>query len=98
MCLLPPRPAVTDNSPCYKSSTNGGRDVAQAVQPAPPGPGADEFRLDGYVALVTGAGRGIGAGIAQVYAQAGADVVLVARTSAELEDVAGATYPSSRNS
>jgi len=48
----------------------------------------DEFRLDGAVAVVTGAGRGIGAGIAQAYARAGADVVLVARTRAELEGVA----------
>ena len=70
--------------------------MAQALMQAPAGQGADEFRLDGYVALVTGAGRGIGAGIAQAYARAGADVVLVARTAAELEDIAGAVRAAGR--
>ena len=36
----------------------------------------DRFRLDGKVALVTGASRGLGAGMAQALAGAGADVVL----------------------
>jgi 7-alpha-hydroxysteroid dehydrogenase len=54
-----------------------------------PKQGVDEFRLDGYVALITGAGRGIGAGIALAFARAGADVALVARTTSELEEVAG---------
>ena len=48
----------------------------------------DSFRLDGRVALITGASRGIGAGIAQGFAEAGADVALVARSKTDLEGVA----------
>jgi 3-oxoacyl-[acyl-carrier protein] reductase len=44
--------------------------------------------LDGQVALVTGGGRGIGAGIARELVAAGARVAIAARTSDELESVA----------
>jgi 7-alpha-hydroxysteroid dehydrogenase len=47
----------------------------------------DLFRLDGKVALVTGAGKGIGRGIALTFAKAGADVALVARTKDDLDAV-----------
>ena len=45
-------------------------------------------RLDGQVVLVTGGGRGIGAGIARELAGAGARVAVSARTREEVESVA----------
>jgi 7-alpha-hydroxysteroid dehydrogenase len=48
----------------------------------------DRFRLDGQVVLITGAGRGIGAGCARVFAEAGADVAITARTRDQLDAVA----------
>ena len=44
-------------------------------------------RLDGRIALITGASRGIGAAVAKSFAQEGAHVVLVARTTGALEEV-----------
>jgi len=48
----------------------------------------DRFRLDDNVAIVTGAGRGIGAATALTLAEAGADVVIASRTADQLEAVA----------
>ncbi len=48
----------------------------------------DHFQLDGRVAIITGAGKGIGAATARAFAEAGADVLITARTAADLEAVA----------
>jgi NAD(P)-dependent dehydrogenase (short-subunit alcohol dehydrogenase family) len=49
---------------------------------------AIEIDLEGKVAVVTGAGRGIGKSAAIALAEAGADVVLAARTGSQLEEAA----------
>lgn len=46
------------------------------------------FRLDGKIAVVTGAGRGIGRALAIGLAEAGADVALISRTLEDLENTA----------
>ena len=46
----------------------------------------DLFRLDGYTAIVTGASRGLGAGMADALEQAGARVVRVSSADADLRD------------
>ncbi len=48
----------------------------------------DLFRLDGQKAVVTGSGKGIGRGIAIALAQAGADVLVTARSQADVDAVA----------
>src|SRR6476620_6414829 len=52
-------------------------------------PVTPSMRLDGLVGVVTGAGRGLGRGCALALADAGAEVVLVSRTQAELDRLAG---------
>lgn len=51
-------------------------------------PRTPSMRLDGRRALITGAGRGIGLAAAAALAQAGAHVVLVARTEREIQQAA----------
>ena len=51
--------------------------------------GLDAFSLEGKSALVTGASRGIGAAIALAFAEAGADVALAARSTSDIEQLAG---------
>ena len=53
-------------------------------------PATDLFRIDGQVAVITGAGRGLGRAMAEALAQAGADCVLVARRREDLDETARA--------
>ncbi|WP_395693377.1 SDR family oxidoreductase [Nocardioides sp.] len=48
----------------------------------------DRFAVPGQVAIVTGAGRGLGAATAVALAEAGADVLISARTESQLAEVA----------
>jgi 7-alpha-hydroxysteroid dehydrogenase len=56
----------------------------------------EKFELTDRVAVVTGAGKGIGAGTAKALAEAGADVVLAARTPEDLERTAAAVEAAGR--
>jgi NAD(P)-dependent dehydrogenase (short-subunit alcohol dehydrogenase family) len=55
-------------------------------EPSPLSPVLDAFRLDGKVAVVTGASSGLGVAFAQALAEAGADVALGARRIERLQE------------
>ena len=57
---------------------------------------ADRFRLDGAVAVVTGAGGGIGRAGSVAFAEAGADIAIVGRNRAKLEETARAVEKTGR--
>jgi 2-deoxy-D-gluconate 3-dehydrogenase len=57
---------------------------------------ADRFRLDGAVAVVTGAGGGIGRAGSVAFAEAGADIAVVGRNRAKLEETAHAVEQTGR--
>jgi NAD(P)-dependent dehydrogenase (short-subunit alcohol dehydrogenase family) len=57
---------------------------------------ADRFRLDGAVAVVTGAGGGIGRAGSVAFAEAGADIAVVGRNRTKLEETARAVEQTGR--
>src|SRR5271155_5500168 len=56
----------------------------------------DSLKLDGKVAVITGAGRGLGRAMAVKLAQTGADIVAAARTQPQLDETADAVKKTGR--
>jgi len=55
------------------------------------------MKLENKIAVITGAGRGIGKSIAHIFADEGADLILAARTRRQLEQVADEVKAKKRN-
>jgi len=55
------------------------------------------MKLDKKIAVITGAGRGIGESIAHAFADEGADIILTARTRQQLDRVAGEINAKNQN-
>src|ERR1700738_769282 len=70
-----------------RETTREGRMTGAELTPSGSAPG-DLWRLDGRVALVTGASAGLGARVARVLQRAGAQVVATARRGDLLDDLA----------
>ena len=58
----------------------------------------DQFKLTDRVAVVTGAGHGIGEGIALAFTEAGAHIVCAARTESSIDDTAAKVRQRGRES
>jgi NAD(P)-dependent dehydrogenase (short-subunit alcohol dehydrogenase family) len=58
----------------------------------------DKLKLDGKTAIITGAGRGLGRAMSVALADAGADVVVTARTKTEIDETAALVRESGQNS
>ncbi len=56
----------------------------------------DSLKLDGKVAIITGAGRGLGRAMAVKFAETGADIVAAARTQSQLDETADAVKKAGR--
>jgi short-subunit dehydrogenase len=54
------------------------------------------MKLENKIAVITGAGRGIGESIAHAFADEGADLILTARTRQQLDRVADAIQAKNR--
>ena len=69
------------------------QNIHPSGQPASIPAGADPFRLDGEVALISGGGTGLGLAIGRCMVSAGAKVILAGRRAAVLKEAAAALGP-----